>query len=135
MTKLQETSHKQTSIASSQTTKKFDLEERTLVFAKKVIDLIRKLPKNTVNFEISSQVIRSTGSIGANYREANDSLGKKDFFMRIRICRKEAKETKYWLELLLHNNPELDDIIQPLIQESLELIRIFSAILNKSFDI
>lgn len=117
---------------NSQTSKKFDLEERTLSFTKKVIDLIKKLPKNTVNFELSSQVIRSTGSVGANYREANDSLGKKDFFMRVRICRKEAKETKYWLELILHNNPELSYSINPLIQESSELIKIFSAILNKS---
>lgn len=132
MTKLQDTSYKQSQITNTQTSKKFDLEERTLIFAKKVIDLIRKLPKNTVNFEISSQVIRSTGSIGANYREANDSLGKKDFFMRVRICRKEAKETKYWLELLLHNDPELTVTIHPLITESSELIKIFSAILNKS---
>ena len=116
---------------NTQTGKKFDLEERTLSFAKNVIDLIKKLPKNTVNFEINSQVMRSAGSTGANYREANDSLGQKDFFMRIRICRKEAKETKYWLELLLHNNPELKDLITPLINESSELIRIFSAILKK----
>lgn len=115
-----------------QTGKKFDLEERTLSFAKKVIDLIKKLPRNTVNFEMSSQVIRSAGSIGANYREANDSLGKKDFFMRVRICRKEAKETKYWLELLLYNNSELKNLIQPLVQESSELIKIFSAIFSKS---
>src|SRR3989344_8582634 len=120
---------------NDQKSKKFDLEDRTLNFSKKIIDLVKILPKNSVNFELISQIVRSSGSIGANYREANDALGRKDFYMRIRICRKEAKETKYWLELLLHNNPELDDIIQPLIQESLELIRIFSAILNKSFDI
>lgn len=119
-------------MTNSQTAKKFDLEERTLIFSKKVIDLIKQLPKNTVNFEINSQVMRSTGSIGANYREANDSLGKKDFYMRVKICRKEVKETKYWLELLLHNNPELRLIIEPLIQEASELIKIFSAILNKS---
>lgn len=132
MTKLQETRYKQISINNSQNSKRFDLEERTLNFAKKVIDLIKKLPKNTVNFEMSNQVIRSGGSIGANYREANDSLGKKDFFMRIRICRKEAKETKYWLELLLHNNPELKEPIEPLMQESSELVKIFSTILTKS---
>lgn len=119
-------------MTNAQTGKKFDLEERTLSFAKSVIDLVKKPPKNTVNFELSSQVMRSAGSVGANYREANDSLGKKDFFMRVRICRKEAKETKYWLELLLHNNPELADLINPLIQESTELIKIFSSILNKS---
>lgn len=112
--------------------KKFDLEERTLDFAKNVIDLIKKLPKNTVNFEVSSQVIRSAGSVGANYREANEALGRKDFFMRIRISRKESKETKYWLELLLHNNPELEQRIKVLVSESSELIKIFSAIISKS---
>lgn len=114
-----------------QTAKKFDLEERTLVFAKRVIDLVKKLPKNTINIEISSQLIRSSGSVGANYREANDSLGKKDFVMRIRICRKEAKETKYWLELVLYNSPELKITAEPLVQESSELVKIFSAILSK----
>lgn len=109
----------------------FDLEQRTLEFSKKVIDLIKILPKNTVNFEISSQVIRSAGSVGANYREANDALSKKDFLMRIKISRKEAKETKYWLELLGHNN-DFGESINYLRQESTELIKIFSAILNKS---
>ncbi len=113
------------------TEKKFDLEERTLEFSKRVIDLVKQLPKNTVNFELSPQTIRSAGSIGANYREANDSLGQKDFLMRVRICRKEAKETKYWLELILYNNPELKNSINPLIQESSEFVKIFSSILKK----
>lgn len=114
--------------------KKFDLEERTLNFSKKVIDLVRKLPKNTINFELVSQVVRSAGSVGANYREANEALGKKDFYMRIRICRKESKETKYWLELILYNNSDLKDKIEPLIQESTEFIRIFSSMVNKYQD-
>lgn len=112
--------------------KKYDLEERTLNFAKKVIDLIRKLPKNSVNFELISQIVRSSGSIGANYREANDALGKKDFYMRIRICRKEAKETKYWLELILHSNSDFGKEIEPLITEATELIKIFSSMVNRS---
>lgn len=114
------------------TTKIFDLEDRTLNFSKKVIDLVKKLPKNTVNFELISQVVRSAGSIGANYREANEALGKKDFYMRVRICRKEAKETKYWLELILHNNPEFKEIIDPLTGESTEFIRMFSAMIKNS---
>lgn len=117
---------------NDQRDKRFDLEERTLNFAKKVIDLIRKLPKNTINFEFTSQVIRSSGSMGANYREANDALGKKDFFMRVRICRKESKETEYWLELILHNNADLKAEIEPLILEATEFIKIFSSIINKS---
>src|SRR3989304_7976108 len=84
----------------------FDLENRTLEFAKKVIDLVKKLPRNIANLELSRQIIRSGGSVGANYREANDSLGKKDFIMRLRISRKEAKETLHWLELLVEANPD-----------------------------
>lgn len=114
------------------TSRKYDLEERTLNFAKRVIDLIRKLPKNSVNFEMISQIVRSSASIGANYREANDALGKKDFYMRIKICRKEAKETKYWLELILHSNSDFDKEIEPLIIEATELIKIFSSMINKS---
>lgn len=114
------------------TNKKYDLEERTLNFAKKVIDLIRKLPKNSVNFELISQVVRACGSVGANYREANDALGKKDFYMRIRICRKEAKETRYWLELILHNNPDFSQEIEPLIREAMEFTKIFSSMINKA---
>ncbi len=112
--------------------KKFDLEERTLNFAKKVIDLVRKLPKNSINFELISQIVRSSGSVGANYREANEALGKKDFYMRIRICRKEAKETRYWLELILHSNLDLKEDVEPLIGEATEFIKIFSSIINKS---
>lgn len=111
---------------------KFDLEDRTLSFSKKVIDLVKVLPKNTVNFELSSQIVRSAGSVGANYREANDALSKKDFYMRLKISRKEAKETKYWLELILHNCPESNNLIVPLISESIELIKIFSSILIKA---
>lgn len=129
---IQEPSSKQISINKNQTTKRFDLEERTLNFAKRVIDLVKKLSKNSVNFELISQVVRSSGSIGANYREANEALGKKDFYMRIRICRKEAKETCYWLELISHSNPEFRDEINPLITEGTEFIKIFSSMINKS---
>lgn len=113
------------------TKQKFDLEERTLEFSKKVVNLLRRLSRNVVNFELTSQTIRSVGSIGANYREANDALSRKDFFMRLRIARKEAKETKYWLELLLHSNPQLTSSINPLLDESIELIKIFSSIIKK----
>ncbi len=79
--------------------KHYDLEDRTFVFAKNVRLYVSQLPKNSLNLEDGKQVIRSSGSIGANYIEANESLSKKDFVMRIKICRKEAKETCYWLRL------------------------------------
>lgn len=119
-------------MSNNQNAHKFDLEDRTLEFAKQTINLLKSLPRNSINLEITSQLIRSVGSVGANYREANDSLGKKDFYMRIRICRKEAKETKYWFELILHNNPNLSTQTTPLINENTELIKIFSAILKKA---
>lgn len=107
-----------------QNSKPYDLEDRTFKFAKEVLEFIRILPKNLTNLEISKQLVRSAGSIGANYIEANESLGKKDFLMRIRICRKEAKETRYWLKLLEEEGK--------LINEATQLMKIFGAILEKS---
>lgn len=76
-------------------TKTYDLEERTFQFAKKVALFCKKLPKTTRNIEYIKQAIRASGSVGANYIEANEALSKKDFRMRIKICRKEAKESAY----------------------------------------
>ena len=66
--------------------------------------------------------------MGANYREANDSTTKKDFYYRIGISRRESKESKYWLELLLHSNQKFSDKIEPLVDEVLQLARIFASI-------
>jgi four helix bundle protein len=91
------------------------------------------LPRTICNIEDVKQVVRSSGSVGANYIEANGALSKKDFHMRVRISRKESKETSYWLRLLdTRGNAALDTQRQKLVQESLELTRIFSAILRKS---
>jgi four helix bundle protein len=111
---------------------KFDLEERTLVFAKKIIHLCSGLPNNTVNFKLVDQMVRSAGSIGANYREASDALGKKDFIHRLRIARKEAKETSFWLELILEANPKLQPDIDELADECRQLRNILSAIITRS---
>lgn len=111
--------------------KKFDLEDRTLDFAKRVVRMCKELPTNTVNDKLIDQVIRSAGSVGANYREANDALGTKDFLMRLKISRKEAKETHFWLELIIEANPSLKKRIESLFQESLELKKILSAIITK----
>lgn len=111
---------------------KFDLEDRTLQFAKQIVKLCQKLPNNTVNFKLIDQLIRSAGSIGANYREANDSLGKKDFLHRLRISRKEAKETIFWLELILEANMKVNNEISPLIGECQQLKSILSKIIMNS---
>lgn len=115
----------------NQTNKKYDLEERTLEFSKTIILFGKKLPKDIINLPLISQLIRSATSIGANYREANDALGKKDFIHRIRIARKEAKETIYWLELILETNPGNGGEIKVLLDECVQLRNILSAIINK----
>ncbi len=113
--------------------KQYDLEDRTLAFAKNVRLFVKKLPKTLSNLEDGRQLVRSSGSVGANYIEANEALSKKDFRMRIKICRKEAKESRYWLKLIdteARKNLEKDCI--DLIREATELMNIFGAILRKS---
>jgi four helix bundle protein len=113
--------------------KKFDLEERTLKFSKKCIDICNSSVKNPVNLEIIPQLIRSAGSVGANYREANESSTSKDFYYRISICRKEAKESNYWLDLLEHANPVIKAEIGQLSDEARQLARIFASIVIRNF--
>jgi len=88
----------------TQSSKRYDLGERTLKFAKRVRGFIKIIPRTLAITEDSKQLIRSSGSVGANYIEAEECLSKKDFIMRIKICRKEAKESIYWLELLEHEH-------------------------------
>jgi len=108
--------------------KKYDLEDRTLEFARKTRNYVKYLPKTVTSIEIGKQLFRSVGSVGANYIEANEALSRKDFIMRIKICRKEAKESKYWLNL---SEPIDKTEKQLLIQESMELTKIFGSILEK----
>ncbi len=109
----------------------YDLEERTFQFALKVRFFIKKLPRNVNNIEDGKQLVRSSGSVGANYIEANDSLGEKDKLMKVRICRKEAKESKFWLRLVDTENNEILELERiKLIQESHELMLIFGSILK-----
>jgi len=112
--------------------KKFDLEDRTLDFSKEIIRLCKLIPKNIITIPLIGQVIRSGTAIGANYIEANDSLGKKDFIHRVKIARKEAKETIYWLNLIIEAENKSDEKITILLKESTELKNILSAIINKT---
>ncbi len=94
-------------ISNSKTMKKYriyDLEERTYVFARDCRLLVRDFSKTINNIEDGKQLVRSSGSIGANYIEANEKLGDKDFLMRMKIARKGAKESSYWLRLLWDMN-------------------------------
>ena len=91
---------KQTQMTKIQNPKQYDLEDRTYNFAKRVRAFVKKLAKTIANIEDGKQLVKASGSVGANYIEANESLSKKDFIMRIKICRKEAKESRYWLRLI-----------------------------------
>ncbi len=119
-------------MTKNQGSKQYDLEERTLNFARRVVNFCKKLPKSTIEGEIAKQLVRAGASVGANYIEANESLGKKDFLMRIKICRKEAKESGYWLRLLEVSNPVQRQEQEMLLKEATELTKIFSSIITKS---
>ena len=122
-----------TILKSQNTKQKFDLEERTFLFAKSVRIFVKTLPKTITTIEDGKQLIRSSGSIGANYLEANEALSKKDFLMRIKISRKEAKESHYWLRLIHEtHNLQNSTAAEKLIQEADELKKIFSSIVEKT---
>jgi four helix bundle protein len=111
--------------------KSYDLEERTLEFAVSVRKYLKVLPKTVANIEDSKQAVRSSGSIGSNYIEANEKLGPKDLRFRLRIARKEAKETVYWLRIIKKSNDIESENLSQLIQEGQELRKILSAIIKK----
>lgn len=117
----------------TQNTNKYrNLEDRTTEFGKRVIRLCKALPKDSINYSLVSQIVRSSGSVGANYREANEAVGRKDFLHRLRIARKEAKETDHWLSLIEESNPEFGEKMKNLFQETKEIRNILSAIIDKS---
>ena len=117
---------------SKQNTKPEILDVRTLRFAQQVRDFVRRLPRSIVTIEDGKQVVRSSGSIGANYIEACEALSKKDFMMRMKICRKEAKETRYWLQMFTTLNGQDAVERDRLIRETTELLKICSAIINRA---
>lgn len=104
--------------------KPYRLEDRTFLFAQDCREFVKTVPRTIANIEDCKQLVRSSGSVAANYIEANESLSKKDFVMRIKICRKEAKESILWLRLL--------NASESLISEATQLMKIFGAILEKS---
>lgn len=112
--------------------KKYDLEERTSLFAQNIIRLVKTIRISPINKRIIEQIVGSSGSIGANYCEANEAESKKDFIHKIGICKKEIKETRHWLKLLATANPEVKEKIKDLHKECSELLLIFSKIVNSS---
>ncbi len=110
-----------------------DMEERTFEFAEDVRGLLKQLPRTEGNAEDIPQLVRASGSVAANYIEGNDSLGKKDFLMRMRIARKEAKESRLFLRLIDCGQREgLEEERDRLVRESVALKLILSAIIKNS---
>lgn len=112
--------------------KVYDLEERTFLFAARVRNFVKTLPRSIANYEDTKQVVKSSGSVGANYIEANEALSEKDRVMRVKIARKEAKESRFWLRLLdTGGNTAVETERAALVQEAVELMNILAAIMRK----
>jgi len=109
--------------------KRYDLEERTAQFGEMIIELAKTLPRDPINSPLISQIVRAGTSIGANYVEADGAESKKDFRYKISTCKKESKETKHWLRMIVKANPSRRDECQKLSREAQELSLIFSSIL------
>ena len=118
-------------MARNENSKPYDLEERTFQFAKAGRSFVKLLPRTIANIEDVKQFVRASGSVGANYIEANESIGKKDFVMKIKICRREAKESRYWLRLI-DTEGKLEARQAELLSEADQLMKIFGAIVRKS---
>lgn len=112
--------------------KPYDLEERTFLFAERCRRWVKSLPRTVGNIEDGRQLIRSSGSVAANYIEANEAVSKKDFALRIKIARKEAKESRLWLRLCEIRDPIPQEEQKLLLAEAVELGKILAAILEKS---
>jgi four helix bundle protein len=109
----------------------FDLEERTALFGESIIRFAKRIPNNPVNNRLISQLVGAGTSVGANYCEADDGVSKKDFKNKIGTCRKEARETKFFLRMVASAEPDMKAEARILWQEAKELHLIFSAIWRK----
>lgn len=113
--------------------KRYDLEDRTLEFAKSIRKFLKEIVYSIQNREDGKQLIRSSGSIGANYLEANECISRKDFQYRVKICKKEARETIYWLNLIdIEGSEKSEHDRNILIKECSELMKIFGAIIKNT---
>ena len=112
--------------------REYDLEERTARFGEAVIDFAKRVPKSTVTVPLIGQLVRSGTSVGANYCEADDGVSKRDFRNKIGICKKEARETKHWIRMIVSAVPELKDEARSLWQEAKELHLIFVSIFRNA---
>jgi len=130
--KIQEPKNKNQILKLENQDKVYDLEERTALFAERVRNFCLKLPKNAADAVYIPQLLRAGSSPGANYIEANESIGDKDFKMKIKTCRRESKESGYWRRLIITDgSQEQENERVYLRQEAKEFVLIFNAILKK----
>jgi four helix bundle protein len=111
---------------------RYDLEERTSKFGEDIIDFAKKIPINPITHPLVPQLIKAGTSIGANYHEANEASSPKDFRNKIKISNKEARETKFWLRMVVRACPEMTLDAKPFRQEAHELNLIFSKIIKNT---
>jgi four helix bundle protein len=107
---------------------RYDLEERTAKFGESVIALAKTIPVNLVTTSLIPQLVRAATAVGANFCEADDAGSKKEFMYRVSLCKRESRETKHWLRMIVKAEPALRETAVPLWQEAKELNLIFSAI-------
>ncbi|MBI4332756.1 MAG: four helix bundle protein [Chloroflexi bacterium] len=111
--------------------RKFDLAERTAKFGEEIVRFSKQVPLTVVTTPLVSQLVRAGTSIGANYCEANDAYSKKDFLLKIGLCKKESRETMYWLRMTVAAFPDLKETARKHWDEAHQLNLIFATILNK----
>ena len=109
----------------------FDLEERTARFGEAAIAFAKQVPLNVITTPLISQLVRASSSVGANYCEADEANSGKEFSYRIGVCKREARESKHQIRMIVAAIPELRDAGRQLWQEAKELTLIFAAILRK----
>jgi four helix bundle protein len=112
----------------------YDLDERTAIFGERIIEFALALRETAVTRPLISQIVRSGTSVGANYIEADDAVSRKEFVLKIGTCRKESRETKHWLRMIVKAVPDQRDSAEPLWREANELHLIFSKIRRATLD-
>jgi len=109
----------------------WDLEERTAVFGERIVGFSKKIPRDPSNNRLIDQLVGAGTSVGANYCEASQAVSKKDFKNIVSRCVKEAKESKFFLRMVVASEPHLADEARPLYREAHELLCIFGSMRNK----
>ncbi len=119
-------------MTNDESPKNFDLEERTAKFGEEIIKFCRKVPRSPINDPLVTQLTKCGTSVGANYCEADDAESSDDFYHKIGICKKESRESKHFVRMLVVAIPELKDDARKLWQEAKELNLIFNSIYRKN---